>query len=228
MSDVDLERFAEIPDPFADAATAPLLRVDPKPSVRSPTRSHVRMLRSIAAGAAILYDAAWPAIVERRKDLGSVSPSALALGLAIPLVAGALAMSTVGRPGDRGLGEPKARLLTLVIASPVVFAVATLLTAPDAVEGDRFWRQAFGCALVTALLAAGPLTFGVLAFRRAFAAASFWRTAAVGVASGALAAATMSIACPIGSAGHVLLGHGSMMVFAGVVGAVWGHRVCRA
>jgi hypothetical protein len=224
----EVERFADIPDPYADVGTAPPLRVEPKRWASSPIQSQVRALRFAAVVAAVLYDAAWPGLIERRPDLRFLSPFEVALGLAIPLGAGALALSAVAPWGYRGLGQAKARVLTLVIASPLVFALATLLTAPAQVDSHRFWRSAMGCALVTALLASGPLALGILAFRRAFVAASFWRTAALGVGSGALAVATMSVVCPIRSASHLLIGHGTLMLLAGIVGALLGRRLCRA
>jgi hypothetical protein len=226
--DIDLDRLAEIPDPFAGSAKPLAPRVSLAPTRRSPDRNRTRVIRLAAAAAALLCDAAWVAFVERRQDLASVPPSRLALGLAIPLAAAALALSAVTRRGRAGLGETKARVVTLAIASPALFAVATVLVAPAEAPDALFWRHAVGCIFVSALLAVGPLALGVLAFRHAFAMASVWRAAAVGVASGALAAATMTIVCSIGGAAHALVGHGAMMVIGGVVGAMFGARVCRA
>jgi hypothetical protein len=226
--DVDLERFAEIGDPFVDAARSPVERLDPHRMARSPTRSRLRMLRAIALLAALIYDGAWVVFVERRPDLNSISPTRLALELAIPFAAAALAVSAVARRGEQGLGERQARVVTLAVASPALFIAATLLVAPPEADDVLFWRHAIGCMLVTAFLAMGPLALGVWAFRRAFVAAPSWRMASLGVACGALAAATMGIVCPISSASHIVLGHGVMMFVAGVGGAVLGQRLCRA
>ena len=81
---------------------------------------------------------------------------------------------------------------------------------------------------VTGLLALGPLALGLWAFRRAFAAAAGWRTAAVGVAAGGLAAATMSLACPITTAAHVIVGHGLAMIVAGLAGALLAPAIARS
>ena len=228
MSDFDLERLAALPDPCAEAASAPLALGESPPSLPAPTRSRVRAFRAVAVVAALVYDAVWPAFVQRRGDLGSLSLLRLALGLAIPLTAAAISINAARRNGDRGLGATTNRLLMLVLASPVLFAGATLLTAPPEVYDDSFWRHATGCAIVSAELAIGPLALGLLAFRRAFAAASAWRAAALGVACGALAAATMSLVCPLGNAAHVVLGHGGVMLLTGIVGAWLGPRICRA
>jgi hypothetical protein len=226
--DLDLARFAEIPDPFAISVKPLEPRVIAARMGRSPGRDRTRAVRVAAAAGALLCDAGWVAFVERRHDLASVPSYRLALGFTIPLAAAALALSAVTRRGKAGLGETKARVVTLAIASPALFAAATVLVTPAESPDALFWRHAAGCILVSALLAVGPLALGVLAFRHAFAMASVWRAAAVGVASGALAAATMTFVCSIGGAAHAVLGHGAMMVIGGVVGGILGGRVCRA
>jgi hypothetical protein len=224
----DLDRLAEIPDPFADAARAPERPVHSEPMNRSPTRPRVGARRVVAVAGAALCDAAWVVFVERRPDLASVPYSRLAVGLAVPLAAAVLALTAVSRRGKLGLGEPKARALSLAIASPALFAVVTAFAAPPSAPDPLFWRHLAGCMMVTAVLVAGPLALGLWAFRRAFATGSVWRAAALGIAGGALAAATMSIACPISSALHIILGHGAILIVAAAVGALLGHRLCRA
>jgi hypothetical protein len=224
----NLDRLAEIPDPFADAAPPPVQRARPESLDRSPVRSRVRAQRIVAVAGAVLCDAAWIAFVERRPDLASVPYTRLALGLAVPLAAAVLALSAIVRRGGLGLGEPTARVVALTIASPALFAVGTALAAPPSDPDPLFWRHAAGCMLVTTLLAAGPLALGLWAFRRAFVMGSVWRAAALGMAGGGLAAATMSLACPISGAPHVILAHGAIMLVAAAVGAAIGHRFCRA
>lgn len=226
MSDeLDLDRLAEIPDPFPEAGTRPPSATHRILAVHSPTRASVRRIRSGAAVIAVLYDAAWP-LVRRRADMGSIPFALLARELAIPLVAATMAAGVFGRWDRTGLGDRKA-ILALVIGSPALFAIATAVTLPH-VDVDRFWVHTVSCMLVTAILAAGPVVVGVYAFRRAFATLSVWRTAGLGVASGALAAAAIALACPISDAWHVLVGHGTMMLLAGALGAVLGRRVCCA
>ena len=65
-------------------------------------------------------------------------------------------------------------------------------------------------------------------FRHAFVAASAWRSAALGVACGALGASTMTLACSHGEALHVIVAHGSMMVIGGGLGALLGRTIARA
>ncbi len=221
--DFDLNRLADIGDPFAEDARAPIRPADRTrlpPAGSSPTRSGVRTRRSIALAAALFCDAAWLVFRERRPDLASASAWSLALGIAIPLGASVLALSAAVRNGPRGLGAPAARVAALAVAAPLLFALATALAAPADAGDPRFWRHAAGCMAVTAILALGPVALGLWAFRHAFPAAAGWRTAAVGVAAGALAASTMSLACPITSAAHVILGHGVVMIVTAVVGGL--------
>ena len=225
--DLDLQRLAEIPDPFAGRSRRPLPPEVPPPGA-SPTRRDVRRKRAIAAAAAVAYEVGWVLVVERRRDLGQLPAWAIALGLVIPLAAAGLALLAVTSAGRRGLGAPASWLAGLTLMPPVLFAAATVATNPLDVGEGHFWNLAVRCMGVTALLTAGPLAMGALVFRHAFAAASVWRTAALGVACGALAAATMSLACGHGGALHAIVGHGTLMLVGGVVGALLGRRITRS
>jgi hypothetical protein len=216
---LDLDKLREIPDPFAEQVARSPRPAAPSRREASPTRAQVRLLRLAAAAALVLYDAAWPAFIERRPDLGTVPSSQLALQLAAPLLAAALAFGAVGRPTGLAFGEPKGRMLALVLSAPALFACATLLSAP-AHHDAHFWRHVVGCLVVTVMLAAGPVALGALSFRHAFASLPAWRAAALGVTSGGLACATMTFVCPNGDAAHVLLGHGGILVLAGVIGGL--------
>jgi hypothetical protein len=225
--DLDLKRMAEIPDPFAGPSrvTAPE-RIHPASA--SPTRSQVRKRRAIAAAAVVAYEVGWVLVVERRPDLGQLPAWSIALGLVIPLAAAALALVAVTGAGKRGLGAPASWLAGLTLMPPPLFALATLVVGPlDAGEG-HFWNLAARCMGITLLLTTGPLVLGAVVFRHAFAAAAVWRTAALGVACGAMAAATMSLACWHVGALHAIVGHGTMMLVGGIVGALLGRRVTRS
>ena len=227
--DFDLERLADIGDPFAEDAKAPAPPMDrSRAPLASPTRARLRALRTIALAAALIYDVAWLVLHERRADLTSTSPGGLALGIAIPLTVAVLALGAAARSGARGLGIRASRVAALALGGPVLFAAATVLAAPPDTADPLFWRHAAGCMAVTAILALGPMALGLWAFRRSFAAAATWRTAAVGVAAGALAAATMSLACPITTASHVILGHGLVMIVAGLIGALAAPSLARS
>jgi hypothetical protein len=235
MSDFDLSRLGEIPDPFAPEPTAvgPLRGAaraldaggDLPPS---PVRGRVRSMRVAAVVAALLWETGWVAFVERRGDCASLAAGTLAAGLALPLVAAVLALSAATQRGPRGLGRSAAEILALTLIPPAVFALITWWAGAPDTSGAPFWSQAVPCMRATTILAAVPLGLGVWSLRGAFASASVRRTAALGVACGALAAATMSLACPDGGAKHVIVAHGVAMVVAGLAGAFLGRKITRS
>jgi hypothetical protein len=229
--DLDLRRLRQIPDPFAALdpfASALPPPMEPPPGGAWPTRADRARRRFLAAAAALAYEAGWVVLVERRRDLGTLAPSRIALGLLIPLAASILALGAVSGKGRRGLGVTAPRLAALCTLPPMLFVAATFATSPSDTDAGHFWDIAVRCIGVTALLTGAPLALGALVFRHAFVAAATWRTAALGVACGGLAAAAMSLACWHGSALHIVIGHGTMMLVGGVAGALLGRRITRA
>jgi hypothetical protein len=224
--DLDLARLAEIPDPYA--APAALRTAAPRGLPPSPPRARVLGLRVGALGVALLSEVVWTGLVMHRADLGTASRASLALGLAIPLVAAVVALVAASRRGARGLGESATRLAGLVGVSLAVFVVGTAMVAPADAETAGYWSHTLRCALITALLSAAPLALGLGVFRHAFVSSARLRSAGIGVAAGALAAATMSIVCATGGVGHVLLGHGTMMIAGGLAGLLLGRKVTQA
>jgi hypothetical protein len=224
--DLDLQGLGQIPDPFGDSPVSPLPNKAP-PRGSSPTRADARRSRSISALAVVLFEVGFVVAIERRGDLGVLPLWTIVLGLAVPLAAAALALGAVRGRGRRGLGVSTSWLVPLSTLPPVLFAVATLVANPPDTEG-RFWDLAVRCMGLTALLTAIPLALGAFVFRHAFVAASVWRSTALGVTCGAIAAATMSIACWHSGALHVVVGHGTMMIVGGAIGALLGRRITRA
>jgi hypothetical protein len=227
---LDLDQLARIPDPFANDRVAHVPPMDSARRPASPTRQERIRLHAVAAASVLLFEAGWVLLRERRADLALLPALTLVLGLTIPLAACIVSLSAVIRRGSRGLGASTAYAATCAALAPLSFAVATLIAAaPDAERSAfAFWHRALPCVAVTGLLTAAPLAIGMFAFRRAFVAASTWRTAALGVACGALAASTMSLACSDGGALHVVIAHGAMMVFGGIAGALLGPTITRA
>lgn len=223
-ADFDLGRIAEVPDPFADAVDSPLPAGRVGPLASPHTSRQVRTMRWAALAGGLAYQAVWLLLLHKRGDLQELPLPTLAVEMAVPFAAAALAFAGATGTGARGMGERKARLVALATLAPAVFALATLLAAPQASDGEAFWQHATRCFVVTALLAAGPLAFAAWAFRGAFVALPRWRTAALGMACGALAAASMSLICSVGTASHVLVGHGGILALAGVAGALLGRR----
>ncbi|HEY8088248.1 MAG TPA: NrsF family protein [Polyangiaceae bacterium] len=224
MSGFDLDRLRDIPDPFGPApAAGPMPKA---PSAPSATRDMVHRRRLAALATVVVYEAGWLALVEHRSDLGSLRGAAIATGLLVPLVAALVALVPVVARGRRGLGVSAVAMGVLCGLAPVVFAAVTWVTNPADVE-PGFWNLAIRCMGVTAVLTAIPLALGIAVFRHAFATASVLRSTALGVACGAVAAATMSIGCLHDGAMHVIVGHGVTMILGGLVGAWLGARATR-
>jgi hypothetical protein len=225
----DLEALARVPDPFADEA-APLLAPPALPSVASPTRvqHHGRIV--VALCVALLFQAGWTAVAKHRAPLDSITTHHLVFGLGVPLIGATLAWLVATARGRRGLGAPAAWLAAGIALAPLLFTATTLATTPPDHDASTwaFVDLATRCAASAGVLCAVSLGLLAYTFRHAFAAASTWRTAALGVACGALAATTMSVACFHREALHVLIGHGSMMVVGGLIGALLGRRFTRA
>jgi hypothetical protein len=226
--DFDLLRLDEIRDPLAGVGDVPLPPLRSRPLARPRTRSQLAAQRLAALGMALAYQVAWLAILKWRGDLHSTRQAALFLEVSVPLFAAAVALGAAVTPGRHGLGMPKGRLAMLTLLAPVVFALVTLVGAPADMDVEPFFWHALRCFGFTLLFAAGPLALVAWAYRHAFVAAPGWRVAALGIASGGLAAATMSMVCSVGNAGHVLVGHGGMILVGGLVGALFGPRFGRA
>ncbi|HLK37490.1 MAG TPA: NrsF family protein [Polyangiaceae bacterium] len=226
--DPNLARLDEIPDPFAGAAMAPIRPPDGRSLPSSAPRSSVHATRAAVLIAALLFEVAWLAFVERRPDLTFASAARLAVRCAGPLAAAAVALAYATRAGPRGLGVPVERLAIALAAVPAAFAAHTLVFARVDGVDHAFWRHVVACATAASVLAAAPLAAGAWGLRHAFATAPAWRGAALGMACGALAAATMSLACATESAAHVMLGHGVVIVAGAVAGAFVGRAGARA
>lgn len=213
-----LPDFADIPDPFVD--TGPVLAPKlppPRPRAASPTRGRTRAVRAIALASALLYEVVLAARLHTH--VGGRPPGTLTVGLAAPLAAGALVLAIGARRGSLGLGPPAARVALATLAGPALFVAASLLMLPAGGDDNLYWQHALGCIVTGAALAAGPVGLLALAWRHAFPLAASWRTAALGVACGALATTTLSLVCPVTSAWHVVVGHGAAMALGGLVGA---------
>jgi hypothetical protein len=224
----DHDRLLDIPDPLARSQHAPP-PMPPLPAQKSATRAERKRSLTLVIGAAVLYQIVWLALVEHRADLGSSSTSLLILGVVAPLALAALTAAAALKRGVHGLGSSVTGLGAAAVAAPVLFALSALVIASRMTdETAPFWDRAVRCIAVTCALTAPPMTMLTLVFRRAFVAAAAWRSAVLGVACGALGAATMTIACSHGEALHVIVAHGSMMLVGGGLGALIGRSVTRA
>jgi len=209
--------FGDIPDPFDHAAwESP--RVPPRPAVPYPTRERTRAARGMALVLALAYEAVL--IAAYGSHTVARTSAAVLVGAAIPGAAGLLALVASVHPGPRGLGLPRPALTSAAIAVPVLFCLGALIWLPGGPGRGDFTTGVLTCIMNGAVLTAGPVALAATAWRRAFPAASEWRTAALGAACGSLGATALAVICADGSALHVILGHGAAIVLGGLVGAV--------
>jgi len=222
----DLDLLLQVPDPFSHEA-APLPSLPSRPS-HAPTRAQHRRRSLAAAIVALFLQVGW--IVAWRRPLGPemIRPH-IALDLGLPLAGAIFLWIAASHRGNRGLGVRTAWLGTEIAAVSLIFIVATLAFAPagHARSADAFLGAAIPCIVASGVLCAVSLGLCALAFRRAFAAASTWRTAVLGTACGALTTATMSLACSNATAMHLLLAHGWIILVGGAIGALLGRHFTR-
>ena len=222
--DFDLERLADIPDPLSELGLAPLPPRLAQRTARPATRDHVARTRAIALIGAVACQAIWLAVFNKRGNLASVPRATLFAEIGIPLAAGLVALGAAVAPGDHGLGESKDRLIPAVLFAPVLFAVAVWWERVTDVDPESFAWHAARCFLVTSIFAFVPAALAAWSFRRAFATAPGWRSAALGMACAGLGASTMGLVCSTGTVTHVIAGHVSVMLVAGFAGALLGRR----
>jgi hypothetical protein len=223
----DIHRIADVPDPLAGVDDWPLPERPRAAVTNSPTRARTMTGRVAALGVALLYELAWIVVMTKRADLHTTSPGVLLTELATPIAAAVLALAAAAPSGAHGLGQPKGRILALAFLAPTLFVAASLVASPADVDPEPFVTHGLRCLAWTAVYSLGPMALAAWAFRRSFVAAPVWRGAALGMACGAIGAATMSLVCSVGSPAHVLVGHGGMMLVGAVGGGRLGKRFLR-
>jgi hypothetical protein len=225
---LDIHRIADVPDPLSGIEDWPLPARRSAAFSDSPTRSSTVTARAAALGAALLYELTWIVIMTKRDDLHRTPRAILLTELAIPIAAALFALYAAATSGAHGLGQPKGRIVTLALLSPMLFIAATLVVSPGDVDAEPFVMHSLRCLAWTAVYSLGPMALAAWVFRRSFIAAPVWRSAALGMACGAIGAATMSLVCSVSSPAHVLVGHGGMMLVGAVGGGLLGNRFGRA
>ena len=223
-----LRELDDLPDPFERELEGALPDIDVRKLPASPTRAEVRRKRAVAVVAALVYEAALLAMMGLRPDLATAPRAALALGFLAPVAALALAVASSARSRGRGLGEPPVRIASAMVGAIVLFAVAAVLGPHDSSASDATTGATLACAMGVMMLAFAPLVLVAVAFRRAFTASAPWRTAALGVACGALAAAAIHLRCAIDDPIHVIVGHGAAIALGAIAGAFVLSRFTRA
>jgi hypothetical protein len=227
-NDFDLRRILDIPDPLGNLERLRVPSLRAMPIERSPTRSHMSGIRVAALTGSVAYQGVWLALLNKRGDLATLPWTTLGPEVAVPLLIAVIALIAAVGPGAHGIGQAKARLSFLALSAPAIFVMGTLLMGSADVDEESFLRHALRCALFTSTFSAGPFALALWAFRNSFVALAAWRAAALGVASAAIGAATMTIFCSTGSPEHVLVGHGGLLLVGGLAGGTIGKRLARA
>jgi hypothetical protein len=210
-SDFDLRAFDDIHDPTAGVAPPPPLPPAKLPA--SPTRGELRVRRTFAAVFALGAAAAFALALGPRSDLREASHAGLVPTIIVVLLA-ALAgwFAALYRPSG---GAP--RWAPWLLAPFALFAVAGAMHTGSGVPASMP-RATIACLLGSMAIAAIPLAALVYAYRHAFATSARKRSLALGVTAGAMAAAAMELHCSVDSAAHMIAGHGSALLLAGLLG----------
>ena len=195
--------------------------------IASDDRSRTRRSRALALVAAAA--AMTGVLLVAGVHLGA-RPTSLVVGTLVgaALLTAIAAWLTLGL-GRSMLGRP-ARLLALAIVAVPVLLFAWKVGWTAAFPGMDAWddaRPGFRCLGWSLAMALGPMAAFLFLHRHTAAQRPSLLGAALGMAAGTAAWALLDLYCPIGDAGHLLLGHVlPLAVFAGL-GAVLGRRVLR-
>jgi hypothetical protein len=210
-SDFDLRAFDDIPDPTASSGAAPL--PPPKELPASPSRGALRLRRALAAVFALGAAAVFALALGPRSDLREASHGGLVPTIAVVLLA-ALAgwFAAVHRPSSGA-----ARWAPWLLAPFALFAIAGVVHSGTGTP-ESMLRATIACLVGSMAIAVLPLAALLYAYRHAFATSARKRSLAIGIACGAIAAAAMELHCSVDSAAHMIVGHGSALLLAGLLG----------
>jgi hypothetical protein len=131
----------------------------------------------------------------------------------------------VGR-GSSMLGRSRGRLMAAAAIAPVAFLLWKVAASWDVPHMMDPWpsRPGLRCFALTALFAAWPVTALVWEGRGSDPIHPRTLGMALGVASGAAAAALVDLWCPVGHVPHLLTGHLAPILLLGGLGALMGAR----
>ena len=218
--------FAEIPDP----GTAPGPTRSPIPiraSTGSPARSSLRNRRLAALTASAAWLSTHLAVYGVRSDLRGLPVSYVAAQVLLPFLIAVSSLVLALSSGKLGLGRKIGSIVGLSVLGPAAFCVLAL-GAPPPSTADADAASALGmlvCFDITVAWTAVPLIAAGLALPGVFASGVRWRSALLGAAVGLFAGATMNLHCANVAPLHMLMGHGSPVLVATLLGAlVLGYR----
>jgi hypothetical protein len=144
----------------------------------------------------------------------------IAVGAGFPVLAAGAVLAVLFRSTARS-----ASIRFAVLGGALVFLATTwLVQAP----GDQTVRGMLACLAQAMVMAGCTIPIVLLSLRRAFATGATWRAAAVGLASGLLAASALRLRCSDDGFVHVLVGHGLPILVAALAAGALGSRYLRA
>lgn len=222
--DGDAQPWDDIPNPLATSAPVAVPPPPTLPTDPSPTRAE----RRTRAWGALLFGAAWIAVVVAVLGLRpNLASARVALPIAAWLAAGAVVLGVVLRPGPRGLPVGVRAVQHAVWLVPAAYALGAVIVAVPA-EGPFTWASIRACLCLSTLIALGPLAAAAFFLRGSFLSAAGWRGAAVGALAGLSGSLGIHAHCPVQGAAHLLVAHGAAIAIGAVAGAALGRAKGRA
>ena len=152
----------------------------------------------------------------------------LATALGTALLAFLVAWIAFAR-GRSALGRPRVWLAGVALASPALLLLWKVSVSAQVPHMMDRWSERVGLRCLPLSLAIGvfPLVAFVLARRGSDPVHPVALGAALGAASGTLAASLVDLWCPVAYLPHLLLGHVLPLVLLTLAGALWGARSLR-
>ncbi|HTU59174.1 MAG TPA: NrsF family protein [Polyangiales bacterium] len=217
--------FGDIPDPAAAVTTAPRA---PLLTEKAAPRSAARNQRWAALILSLFWFGSHLFVYGLREDLRALPPLYVLVQIALPLVLALLSLIVATHAGKRGLGLHVGLLSLLALLGPLSFWLMAVGAPAPRSEQPETWLNAFLCLDITLSWAAVPLLCGALVLRRAFPAASVWRSALLGSACGLFAGGIMNLHCANVSRLHLIAGHGLPVLVSALIGALLVRQLARS
>lgn len=192
------------------------------------TRSDFKRRRRAAIALSAVWFAVQFAAFGIRGDLERLPALYVAGLVALPAVAGLVAIVASTHGGALGLGLKSTVVIALALVCPAVFMMAGLLLPPPYAGGETGGVM-FGayCLNSTVMWALLPIVSAGFALRGAFASGAVWRSGLLGAGSGLLAAALFTLHCPVVGELHIVAAHGGAVLVAAALGSLVLSRATR-
>jgi hypothetical protein len=228
----DLSFLNEIPDPVPpEAPQRPAAKPAPELQRAAPTRSAAKRRRVAALGVTLAWLCTHLVVFGVRQDFGQLPATYIAAQVLLPSLFGASCLVVALAPGRLGLGLGVSLVSGMTLIGPLSFWLLMLgMPAPHPAPATShgFWLGSMVCLDITLSWAAAPLLLLALSLRRSFAAQAARRSALVGAALGLLSGAAINLHCSNVDPRHMLVGHGTPVALAALVGAFLVVRWTRA